>query len=132
MVARDAGGREHVTEERERTLPPQAVVGDGLAGGGGQLGGAARRIERGRRHADAVDHVVEDPVGQPLGVVVEAVQCSLAHVVNPSPFRGPRDDDGAGHDRDELGELRVAEAHGLDQESEPREALVDAGDRARC
>ena len=57
--------------------------------------GTARRIERGRRHADAVDHVVEDPVGQLLGVVVEAVQCSLAHVVNPSPVRDPRlDGDG--------------------------------------
>ena len=74
MVARDARWREDVTEEHECALPTQAVVGDGLPGGGGQLGGAARSIEWGRRHTDAVNHVVEDSVGQLLGIVVEAVQ----------------------------------------------------------
>jgi hypothetical protein len=80
MIARDARRRQHVAEERERPLPPEAVLRDGLADRSVEVGGAQWPVERGP-HPNSIEDVVEDLPGEPFGVLVESVQWLRAHCI---------------------------------------------------
>ena len=82
MVAGNARRREDVAEQRERLVRSQTLLRDRVTGCGGELARAARRIERRRRQTDAMQHVVQNLLGQPLSLVVEAVKWSFAHVTS--------------------------------------------------